>query len=94
MCCGRTCSTRWFQPSLESEPSPPVPTKHLSPPLCGLEMGRTRQVFGKQAVFLRRGVQSLSLLCGIFQQAQPGGGGAQLREASPCSGAHRASWPA
>lgn len=50
-----------------------------SPSLCGLETGRTRQVFGKQAVFLRRGgtVPPLAL------QRFPAGTAQRVGEASP-----------
>lgn len=46
-----------------------------SPSLCGLETGRTRQVFGKQALFLRTGARSLPWLCSASQQARPRGWG-------------------
>lgn len=38
------CSTRWFQPRLKSEPSPPVPIKHL--PLL-LSVARRQEGHGK-----------------------------------------------
>lgn len=58
-----------------------------SPSLCGLETGRTWQVFGKQAVFLRRRARSLPWLCSASQQARPRGWGSQPRRHGSHSGA-------
>lgn len=70
------CSTRWFQPRLKSEPSPPVPIKHL--PLL-LSVAWRQEGHGKclesRPSSSEGGARSLPWLCSASQQARPRGWG-------------------